>query len=194
VWDVLRNRCVNCDQVIEAPLSQRGKETACPHCEATNVLLAPEDVERGGNEAERDRFLAALAARRQGGPARSPGAGPTQGGEMALLAARRLKDISVYLVAFAYALLLLTLGLGLGLALLLDAPPVWRGFALGSGVLLGVVLFVALKAISDTVQALADLTDLGRSLDVRLDALQSQVTAMHADREAEERPLRGRAG
>ena len=72
----LKNRCVNCDHVIEAPDSMRGREMACPECEATNVLLSLEDARRreagAQQETERERqaFLENLGRARDG-PARA---------------------------------------------------------------------------------------------------------------------------
>lgn len=119
--------------------------------------------------AERDRFMAALD-RRGGGAPTSTWEAPVELGNhsMALLASRRLKDISVYLLFFAFVLLLLSVGLGVALGVGGGLPGMWAPFAFVAGVFVGVLCFLFFKFMSDTVRALADITDLARNLEARV--------------------------
>jgi hypothetical protein len=187
----IKNRCVACDFVIEAADAMRGREVVCPKCETKNVLRSAEDaarmadVDRRQADQERRRFLEGLA--RTGATARPAGDGRPRSaalGEaapdgdaargLAALAGRRLKDVSVYLLAMAYLLLLPALA---GAFLLLAGPlsPVWKAVGFLAASLLGVILFVVLKFTSDGVRALADLTDLLRAVDVRLERLEERT-------------------
>ncbi len=195
----LKNRCVTCDHVIEAPDSMRGREIACPRCEATNVLLSAEDARRRTTNSEDDHerarqsFLNSLESRRKtksGAAQRRPSAVLVDSlaiQDKALLAGRRLKDISVYLVFFAYALLLISLGGALAVVFWANLALAWKVAAAVSCAFCGVSVFVVLKLLSDTVQALADLTELGRSVDQRLEQILSQPVTGQADSRANER-------
>lgn len=127
---------------------------------------------------ERDRFMAALD-RQRGQDTGQTWEAPVElaGHHMALMASRRLKDISDYLLFFAVVLAILAVGLGVLLALAGGLPGMWSPFALVSGVFVGVLCFLFFKFMSDTVRALADITDLARSLEARVtqlaDALES---------------------
>jgi hypothetical protein len=88
--------------------------------------------------------------------------------DLALLAGRRLKDSSVYLLFFGYVLLLMALAAALAIVFWAEVPFAWKALGVASSTFFGVTVFVVFKLISDTVQALADLTDLGRSIDQRL--------------------------
>jgi hypothetical protein len=196
----LKNRCVSCDQVIEANDSMRGQEIACPRCEATNVLLSVEDARRRESGAEKDQererrtFLSSLESRRQPQPAAGwrapPSGGPLDSSaaqDLALLAGRRLKDSSVYLLFFGYVLLLMSLAAALGIVFWADVPFAWKALGVASSTFFGLTVFVFFKLMSDTVQALSDLTDLGRSIDQRLAELGSggaQPVANQEDRSA----------
>lgn len=119
------------------------------------------------DRAERDRFMAALD--RGQTPERAWEAPVELGGfHQATLAARRLKDISDYLLAFAFLLSVLALGLGVLVAWGGGLPGLWASFAFVAGMFLGVLCFLFFKFMSDTVRALADMTDLARSLDARV--------------------------
>jgi len=178
----LRNRCVNCDQVIEQPDSMRGKEVTCPNCEAKNVLLSDEDARQrasssGRLERERRRFMDSLDRTRETG--RQPEAGWQAPIEslgrhgVGLITARRLRDISVYMLAFAYLLLMLALGLGALLGLMVGLPGVWSAFSFLASAFTGILCFLFFKFMSDGVRALADLSDLAHSIDTRLTHLAS---------------------
>ncbi|RMG10847.1 MAG: hypothetical protein D6731_16645 [Planctomycetota bacterium] len=189
---MLRNRCVQCDEVIEAPDRMRGREVACPRCEAANVLLSAEDaaahrraVERE-RERERRRFLAALAPGAGAAGAGAAGA-PTRAGstatgsyDLALLAARRLEDVSVYLFAFAYLSAVAWVGLGVGIYLWGGLSGAWGGLAVAFGLALGLSSFALFKYSSDATRAVADLTDLQCSVDARLAELQRRLEALPA--------------
>lgn len=129
--------------------------------------MLPSELEHE-DTAERDRFMAALD--RRGGGSQTNWEAPVElgGHSMALLAARRLKDISVYLLFFAFVLLLLSVGLGVALGVAGGLPGMWAPFAFVSGVFVGVLCFLFFKFMSDTVRALADITDLARSLEARV--------------------------
>lgn len=130
--------------------------------------MLPSELE-DENTAERDRFMAALDRRTSASGASQWEAPVELGGHsMALLAARRLKDISVYLLFFAFVLLLLSVGLGVALGVGGGLPGMWAPFAFVSGVFVGVLCFLFFKFMSDTVRALADMTDLARSLEARV--------------------------
>ena len=107
--------------------------------------------------------------------------------DKAQLAGRRLKDVSVYLVFFAYALLLTSLGGALAIVFWLKVALAWKVAAAVSCTFCGVSVFVVFKLLSDTVHAIADLTDLGRSIDQRLERLGSQPIAETEDSLAGER-------
>jgi hypothetical protein len=171
----------------------------CPNCEATNVLLSAEDAAKQGEqlslerERERREFLDALS-RVRGTPSYGSGGyrTPIEGGQsdLALMAARRLKDVSVYLLAFAYLLLLIPVVLGFCLFMWAGLPGLWGGFAFGTGVFVGATVFIVFKYMSDTVRALADLTDLQRGVDARLADLQrvAEAIAVKPDMSDGDRP------
>ena len=129
--------------------------------------MLPSELEHE-DTAERDRFMAALD--RRGSTQGVQWDAPVElgGHSMALLAARRLKDISVYLLFFAFVLLLLPVGLGVALVVAGELPGIWSSFAFVAGVFIGVLCFLFFKFMSDTVRALADITDLARSLEARV--------------------------
>jgi phage FluMu protein Com len=187
----IKNRCLRCDFVIEAPEAMRGREVVCPKCEAVNLLRTAEDAQLIAAEAriesahEKQRFLDGLS-RRNPEPPRSDarrGAssaawapaieqGEAQG--VAVLAGARLKDVSIYLLGLAYLLLTLALLLGGVLVAGSALAPSWKAFGFLASAMVGVFLFVFLKFLSDAVRALADLADLGRSIDARLQGLVEQ--------------------
>ncbi|MGE0713291.1 MAG: hypothetical protein AB7N76_35580 [Planctomycetota bacterium] len=135
----------------------------------------------GDTERERERFLAALGSGRgDAEPAWSAPIEASQGHHLALLAARRLKDISVYLLFFAFLLLTLAVGLGAALGVWGKLPGIWGPFAFVAGAFVGVLSFLFFKFMSDTVRALADLSDLARSLEVRVGHM-SELLEQHAD-------------
>jgi hypothetical protein len=131
--------------------------------------MLPSELEHE-DTAERDRFMAALDRRGGGASQGVQWEAPVElgGHSMALLAARRLKDISVYLLFFAFVLLLLSVGLGVALGVAGGLPGMWSPFAFVAGVFVGVLCFLVFKSLSDTVRALADMTDLARSLEARV--------------------------
>jgi hypothetical protein len=189
---------VACDHVIEAPDHMRGHELACPSCEATNVLHSPGDearserAEEDSRKEERERFLRGLARAR--GQARPPSAtwsafvAPVEGNpdrSLSLQAAQRLKDISVYLVGFAYLLLLIPILLGGVVAMGTGWSVSWKAFALLGCALAGVFSFVFLKFMSDAVRAVADLTELGRSIESRLQLLTEGLGREQAESQQE---------
>lgn len=177
---MLRNRCVSCDYVIEAPDDLRGQETACPNCDATNLLRAPEDVaaalqrEEVAREAERARFLGQLdrvpSGSRPALPPRSAALGldgiAARG--LSIQAARRLQDISVYLLGFAYMFLILSLVLALILVVGTGLSLTWKGVAVVGSAFVGLLAYIFLKFASDAVRALADATELLRSVEHRV--------------------------
>lgn len=179
---MLRNRCVSCDYVIEAPDELRGQETACPNCDATNLLRAPEDVaaalqrEEVTRAAERARFLGQLDRVPPSGsrPAVAPAARDPLGLDgasargLSIQAARRLQDISVYLLGFAYMFLILALVLALILVVGTELALAWKGVAVVASVFVGLLAYIFLKFASDAVRALADATELLRSVEHRV--------------------------
>jgi phage FluMu protein Com len=192
----IKNRCVACDFVIEAPDAMRGREVVCPKCEVVNKLRAQEDVitaerdTRRRTEEERERFMRALSG--SGGTPRPEGssspaaptwsapaeASPVHG--LALLAGQRLKDISTYLLGLAYLILGLGLLAGLALGFGAEVSIAWRAVGFLSIASAALFVYALLKFLSDAVRALADLTDLGRSIDARLAALAEPEPAERA--------------
>lgn len=184
---MLRNRCVRCDYVIEATDDKLGNEVVCPECEATNVLRSEAEFRR--QEAirlarERERFLHALStSRARPVSARlprtteagwSPGTEDYSGHGLAILATRRLKDISVYLLVAAYLFPALALAPAV-LVVFAGQPGIWSAIAFLLGSLVGVFAFIFFKFMSDTVRALADVTDLARTIDGRLAVLTEPI-------------------
>lgn len=182
---MLQNRCVRCDQVIEAPDEQRGATVACPHCEATNVLRSAADVAaeaEATTERERQVFLRQLGPAGDGPEAPPPAPGDSRrwtppveaphASDLVHLAGRRLRDMADYMTLFAYGLLLLSLLLGGGLAFSARLTALERGLAFGGGTFLGVLAFVFFKFLADAARALADLGTLARALDARLERLE----------------------
>lgn len=189
----IKNRCVACDFVIEADDALRGREVVCPKCETLNVLRSQDDVERMRAadrervDLERQRFLRQLSGRSGSGAAPRPSTPASTEGTwsaptdddaargLAVLAGRRLKDVSVYVLALAYFVLMLAfvsaglLVVGTGL------PPIWKAFGFLAAATAGVVVFVVFKFSSDAVRALADATDLLRSVDVRLERVEEAL-------------------
>lgn len=182
----IKNRCLRCDFVIEAPEAMRGREVVCPKCEAVNLLRTAEDAQLIAAEArlesarEKERFLDGLARRdapRPPSPRAASWSPAVEQGEVqgvAVLAGARLKDVSIYLLGLAYLLLTLALLLGGVLVVGSALAPSWKAFGFLSSAMVGVFLFVFLKFLSDAVRALADLADLGRSIDARLQGLVEQ--------------------
>lgn len=105
-----------------------------------------------------------------------------QGHHLALLATRKLKEISLYLLIFAVLLPTLAIGAGVMLAVWGDLPGVWGPFAFVAGAFVGLLSFLFFKFMSDTVRALADLSDLARGLEVQMsfmsEALERQSDAI----------------
>lgn len=189
----IKNRCVACDFVIEAADALRGREVICSKCETVNVLRSVEDAALMAGEArvrvDRDkrRFLEQLsaragAARPTGAAAGASGSGPVPDDaarSISVLAGRRLKDVSVYVLALAYVILVLAFLCAGVVAFGTGLEPIWKAFGFLAAATSGVVVFVVLKFSSDLVRALADLTDLLRSIDVRLELLE-EARASHA--------------
>lgn len=190
----IRFRCVRCDHVIEASDAMAGQETVCPGCEATNVLRAPEEeaVEAARREAEHRRFLDGLARRPRNGDGWQAPIETLAAGDLATLAAHRLKDISVYLLVFAYLIPLLPLGAGTVL-LAGDLPWWWKTFAFLSGLLAGALIYLFFKFMSDVIRAQADLTDLGRSIEHRLAQVEQELLSAPPGADAHGEPPVGAA-
>lgn len=125
---------------------------------------------------ERGRFMAALD-RARGQEHEPTWEAPIELGShhMAILASRRLKDISVYLLFFAFVLLILAVSLGVMLSVGGGLPGMWSPFAMVAGMFLGVLCFLFFKFMSDTVRALADLCDLARSLETQVSQIADQL-------------------
>lgn len=184
----IKNRCVACDFVIEADDALRGREVVCPRCETLNVLRSPDDIARQHEadqarmDLERRRFLERLSSSGAGSRAGVAGVGAAQvpaddeaARGLAVLAGRRLKDISVYVLALAYFVLVLAFVCAGLLVVGTDLAPIWKAFGFLAAATAGVVVFVVFKFASDSVRALADATDLLRSLDVRLERVEEAV-------------------
>lgn len=193
---MLRNRCVRCDHVIEAPEEQRGKVVVCPRCEATNVLRGPED-EQLALERERGDFLRRLEGRRAEGArgAEVPAASERvtlaelgHAGDLVLLATRRLQDMGDYLLLFAYGLLALALLGGGALVAWAELPGAWRAIGGGAALFAGALAFVTLKALSDTARAIADLGGLARAIEGRLERVENSLQSAASPRVAEGEP------
>lgn len=135
---------------------------------------------------ERDRFMRSLdqAAARRGPP---PPAGPpslpppqplpslTPTAHTSVHAIQRLQDMSDYLVGFGLILLALASVTGLVLAFGSELAGVWRVFGFLASTLVGVFMYVFLKCVADSMRALADVGELGRSLEHRLQAIQERL-------------------
>jgi hypothetical protein len=195
----IKNRCVACDFVIEADDALRGREVVCPKCETLNVLRSADDVERMRHadrervDLERRRFLEQLGGRAASGAAPRPAApAPVSPADdaargLAALAGRRLKDVSVYVLALAYLVLVLAF-VAAGLVVVgTGLPPIWKAFGFLAAATSGVVVFVAFKFSSDAVRALADTTDLLRSVDLRLERLEELVEGARTEARTEPR-------
>lgn len=182
----IKNRCVACDFVIEAADALRGREVVCSKCETVNVLRSVEDAALMASDAraqaDRDkrRFLEQLASRgsapryaSSGGAGSASIAAPDDAARsLSVLAGRRLKDVSVYVLALAYVVLVLAFLTAGVVAFGTGLEPIWKAFGFLAAATTGVFGFVVLKFSSDLVRALADLTDLLRSIDVRLELLE----------------------
>lgn len=146
--------------------------------------MLPSELQRE-DAHERGRFLAALD-RERGSAEEATWEAPIElgGHQVALLAARRLKDISVYLLFFAFVLLILAVGLGVMLSLGGGLPGMWSPFAMVAGMFVGVLCFLFFKFMSDTVRALAELSDLGRSLEAQVAQIADQLERESDSREA----------
>ncbi|MBX3471980.1 MAG: hypothetical protein KF878_34440 [Planctomycetes bacterium] len=187
----IKNRCVACDFVIEGDDAMRGREVVCPKCETLNVMRSAEDAARMREDDqvqldhERRRFLERLARPGAASAGSASSAAPAAWSPpddaargLAVLAARRLKDVSVYVLAVAYLVLVLAFVIAGLLVIGTELPPIWKAFGFLAGATAGVVVFVVLKFTSDAVRALADVTDLLRSLDVRLERLEEVQAAL----------------
>jgi hypothetical protein len=90
----------------------------------------------------------------------------------AMLAARRLEDVSDVLLLAAYGLSLLAVFLGAGPALLASGLATeWRLVSGLGGLLIAAVMFVMLKYVSEATRALADLARAAARIERRLEAL-----------------------
>ncbi len=175
----IKNRCVACDFVIEAPDAMRGQEVVCPKCEAVNLLRTADEARLQAAQVElertreKERFLERLGQAGDRPPA-GPGApgGRDDLGDLdlglAALAGQRLKDVADYLLVFAYVVLGLALSLSGVVVLLAELELAWKVFGFLAAALVGLFLFLFLKFMSDATRALADLSDLARAIDRRL--------------------------
>ncbi|MEZ6185325.1 MAG: hypothetical protein R3F62_09995 [Planctomycetota bacterium] len=96
-------------------------------------------------------------------------------------AIQRLQDMSDYLVGFGLILLALAATTGLVLAFGSDLDGVWRVFGFLASTLVGVFMYVFLKCVADAMRALADVGELGRSLELRLHAMQDIIEQEFSD-------------
>jgi len=180
---LIRTPCSRCDTLVEAPESSIGTEIACPQCEATVKVMSVKDQraalvsESLRDDRAREEFMRALSRResKRLSPSTAGVSTPVEAAphNNALLATRRLKDVSVYLLAFAYLLPLLALAPAVVLAVFGRLPGLWGVFSFLTGALLAVLCFVFFKWLSDAARALADFGDLARSIDSRLGHLQA---------------------
>lgn len=194
---MLRNRCVRCDHVIEAPEEQRGKVVVCPRCEATNVLRGPED-ERLALERERGDFLRRLDGRREDGArGAEPAAAASEqaalaelghAGDLVLLATRRLQDMGDYLLLFAYGLLVVALLGGGALVTWGELSVGWRVVAGAGALFVGALAFLTLKTLSDASRAIADLGGLARAIEGRLARVEDSLQEIASPRVADAEP------
>jgi len=83
--------------------------------------------------------------------------------------------MSDYLVGFGLILLTLASVTGLVLAFGSELAGVWRVFGFLASTLVGVFMYVFLKCVADSMRALADVGELGRSLEHRLQAIQERL-------------------
>lgn len=97
-----------------------------------------------------------------------PGAG---GGGLpaSLVAASRLEDASLVLLAFAYLTGLLALATGLAPLVAGGLTWEWKTLAALAGALAASVLFVTLKYVSEAMRALADVARAAARVEERLD-------------------------
>src|SRR5688572_14981233 len=86
-----------------------------------------------------------------------PGAGAASGLPSSLVAASRLEDASLVLLAFAYLTGALAVVTGAAPLFAGQVPIEWKVIAGLAGVLAGAVLFVTLKYASEAMRALADV-------------------------------------
>jgi hypothetical protein len=98
-----------------------------------------------------------------------PGAGAPGGLPSSLVAASRLEDASLVLLAFAYLTGALAVVTGFTPLLAGQLAVEWKALAALSGVLAGAVLFVTLKYASEGMRALADVARAAARMEERLD-------------------------
>src|SRR5579872_6038110 len=118
-----------------------------------------------------------------------PGEGGKGGLPASLVAASRLDDASLILLAFAYLTGALALATGLVPLFAGNFALEWKILSTIGGVLAGAVLFVTLKYVSEGMRALADVARTAARVEERLQAAAHtrQVTAppeVPAQREA----------
>jgi hypothetical protein len=95
-----------------------------------------------------------------------------------LVAASRLEDASLVLLAFAYLTGCLALATGLAPLVALHLALEWKVVAALAGTLAGAVLFVTLKYASEALRALADVARSACRVEQRLDqALRAPIAS-----------------
>jgi hypothetical protein len=104
-----------------------------------------------------------------------------------LVAASRLEDASLVLLAFAYLTGILSVVTGMAPLVAGQVALEWKILAALAGVLAGAVLFVSLKYASEAMRALADVARAAARMEERLDKQgaprQAQAPAQVASRE-----------
>jgi hypothetical protein len=106
-----------------------------------------------------------------------PGAGGAGGLPASLVAASRLDDASLILLAFAYLTGLLALATGVVPLFAGTFALEWKILSTIGGVLAGAVLFVTLKYASEGMRALADVARTAARVEERLQAATSRQVA-----------------
>jgi len=98
-----------------------------------------------------------------------PGSGSASGLPSSLVAASRLEDASLVLLAFAYLVGALALLTGVAPLFAGGLAIEWKILAVLAGVLAAAVLFVSLKYASEAMRALADVARAAARMEERLD-------------------------
>lgn len=141
---LLKSLCARCDFIMTAPQERRGERIPCGRCGSEVLMISAEDAARE-LAAEQARERLEQRRRRPEGLEEVP-------------AVRRLRDLSDLLLLFSYLQGLLALGAGLTPVILGGWPLTWQVLCLVLGGLVGAVLFITFKFLSELVQALSERT------------------------------------
>jgi hypothetical protein len=137
---MLKNLCVQCDQMITAPDDLRGQEVPCQNCGSLNVLI---NAESAAHQSNPKRLLERHAH----------DLGPVVNEQTASV--KSLHDLSDLLLLFAYIIALLLLAAGATPFFLGQGGQEFQILCFISGAISGILVFITFKFLSGLLQAVS---------------------------------------